>query len=163
MQLPLKYLNGNNVMKYIKFLLLNIIVFGSLITLISFLFPSVIKTTKTINITGGANKVYAGLSNVAAWKNWNMFSSTDPLTNTTTVTDSNRAVTKWEYNKGRKLQCEIAVYKSASDSVPVSFTITEKLKWYPWQKFRALVSDKAISKIMELSLDNLKKQIESGN
>ncbi len=148
-------------MKYIKFLLINIIVFGTLFTLLSLLFPSIIQTSKTINIAGSENKIQASLSDVAAWKNWNMFSQTDPLTNAITITDSGKAVTKWEYSKGRKLQCEITVYKSTSDSIPVSFTITEKLKWYPWEKFRALVSDKAMSNAVELSLDNLKKQIES--
>ena len=148
-------------MKYIKFLVLNIIVFGTLFTLISSLFPSVIQTSKTINIGGGENKILARLLNVATWKDWNMFSQTDSLTNATTITDSARAVTKWEYNRGRKLLCEIAVYKATGDSIPVSFTITEKLKWYPWEKFRALVSDKAIANAMELSLDNFKKQIDA--
>ena len=147
-------------MKYIKFLVLNIIVFGVLFTLISLLFPSVIQTSKTINIGGGQNKILNRLSDVTSWKKWNMFSQTDSSTNTTVVADSTTVVTKWEYNRGRKLHCEIAVYKSTTDSIPVSFTITEKLKWYPWEKFRALVSDKAMSNAVELSLDNLKKQIE---
>lgn len=147
-------------MKYVKFLALNIIVFGILFTLISLLFPSVIQTSKTINIGGGENKILSKLSDVTSWKKWNMFSQTDSLANTAVAADSTTVVTKWEYNRGRKLQCEIAVYKSNTDSIPVSFTITEKLKWYPWEKFRALVSDKAMSNAVELSLDNLKKQIE---
>ena len=147
-------------MKYIKFLVLNIIVFGVLFTLISLLFPSVIQTSKTINIGGGENKILNKLSDVTSWKKWNMFSQTDSSTNTTVVADSTTVVTKWEYNRGRKLHCEIAIYRSTTDSIPVSFTITEKLKWYPWEKFRALVSDKAMSNAVELSLDNLKKQIE---
>lgn len=147
-------------MKYVKFLVLNIIVFGVLFTLISLLFPSVIQTSKTINIGGGENKILSSLSDATSWKKWNMFSQTDSLTNAIVITDSSMVVTKWEYNRGRKLQCEIAVYKSTTDSIPVSFTITEKLKWYPWEKFRALVSDKAMSNAVELSLDNLKKQIE---
>lgn len=147
-------------MKYIKFLVLNIIVFGVLFTLISLLFPSVIQTSKTINIGGGQNKILNRLSDVTSWKKWNMFSQTDSSTNTTVVADSTTVVTKWEYNRGRKLHCEIAIYRSTTDSIPVSFTITEKLKWYPWEKFRALVSDKAMSNAVELSLDNLKKQIE---
>ncbi|MBP6024121.1 hypothetical protein [Ferruginibacter sp.] len=147
-------------MKYVKFLVLNIIVFGVLFTLISLLFPSVIQTSKTINIGGGENKILNKLSDVTSWKKWNMFSQTDSLTNATVMADSTMIVTKWEFNRGRKLQCEIAVYKSTTDSIPVSFTITEKLKWYPWEKFRALVSDKAMSNAVELSLDNLKKQIE---
>ena len=147
-------------MKYVKFLVLNIIVFGVLFTLISLLFPSVIQTSKTINIGGGENKILSSLFDATSWKKWNMFSQTDSLTNAIVITDSSMVVTKWEYNRGRKLQCEIAVYKSTTDSIPVSFTITEKLKWYPWEKFRALVADKAMSNAVELSLDNLKKQIE---
>ncbi len=147
-------------MKNVKFLVLNIIVFGVLFTLISLLFPSVIQTSKTINIGGGENKILSNLSDATSWKKWNMFSQTDSLTNATVMADSTMVVTKWEYNRGRKLQCEIAVYKSTTDSIPVSFTITEKLKWYPWEKFRALVADKAMSNAVELSLDNLKKQIE---
>ena len=49
-------------MKYVKFLVLNIIVFGVLFTLISLLFPSVIQTSKTINIGGGENKILSSLS-----------------------------------------------------------------------------------------------------
>ena len=161
MQLPLKFLNGNDIMKYVKFLLLNIIVFGTLLTAISFLFPSVIKTSKTINISGGENKIFAKLSDVSTWKSWNMFSQTDYLVNATTITDNSSVITKWDYKKGRTLGCEIIVYKSTSDSIPVSFTITEKLKWYPWVKFSALVTDKAMGNAMELSLNNLKKQLDS--
>ena len=137
-------------MKYVKFLVLNIIVFGVLFTLISLLFPSVIQTSKTINIGGGENKILSSLFDATSWKKWNMFSQTDSLTNATVITDSSIVVTKWEYNRGRKLQCEIAVYKSTTDSIPVSFTITEKLKWYPWEKFSSLLLEmlKSLPKLL---------------
>jgi hypothetical protein len=147
-------------MKYIKFLMLNVIVFGTLFTLISLLFPSVIQTTKTINIGGGQTKIAAKLANVAGWGSWNNFVVTDIAVKPITTTDSMAVTTQWKFNKGRNLNCQIAVYAAAADSIPVSFTVTEKLQWYPWKKFSALVSDKAMGNAIEVSLQNLKKQIE---
>jgi hypothetical protein len=147
-------------MKYIKFLLLNIIVFGGLITGISLLFPSVIRTNKTINISNSESNIVAKVNDIHTWKDWNSFASLGSVPDLTTTNDSDAVHTSWDYRLGRNLQCEILVYKAAGDSTPVSFMVTERLKWYPWEKFRALVSDKAISNAIEVSLDKLKKQLE---
>jgi hypothetical protein len=146
-------------MKYVKFLLLNIVVFGGLITGISLLFPSVIRTSKTINIASAQTKILAKVGDVKTWKDWNAFA--DDQSQVITTNDSGFITSTWEENKGRNMKCEIMVYTSAGDSTPVNFMVTEKLKWYPWEKFRALVSDKAISNAIEVSLDKLKKQIET--
>jgi hypothetical protein len=147
-------------MKYVKFFLLNVIVFGSLITGISLLFPSVIHTNKTINISSAENNIVTKVNDVHTWKDWNSFSKLGSVPDLTTTNDSDAVSIAWDFNQDRNMKCEIVVYKTAGDSTPVNFLVTEKLKWYPWEKFRALVSDKAISNAIEQSLDKLKKQLE---
>jgi len=120
----------------------------------------VIHTSKTINISSSENSIVAKVNDVHTWKDWNRFASLGSVPGLTTTNDSDAVHISWDYNLGRNLQCGIMVYKTAGDSTPVSFVVTEKLKWYPWEKFRALVSDKAISNAIEISLDKLKKQLE---
>lgn len=146
-------------MKYFKFLVLNVIVFGGLIMGISLLFPSVIRTSKTINIAKEQSVILAKVNDVTTWKDWNTFSQPDAKL--TIIKDSDYVSSAWDFTSGRNMHCEIMVYKSAGDSTPVSFMVTEKLKWYPWEKFRAMVSDKAIGNAIEVSLDKFKKQIET--
>ena len=147
-------------MKYLKFALLNIIVFGTLITGISLLFPSVIHTSKTINIGNTQSNIVTKVNSIHTWKDWNSFSKLGSVPDLTFSNNADAVSTAWDFNEGRNMQCEILVYHSAGDSTPVSFVVTEKLKWYPWDKFRALVSDKVIATAIESSLDKLKKQLE---
>lgn len=42
----------------------------------------------------------------------------------------------------------------------VQWLIVHEVKWYPWQKFSLLVSNKTIGPVMEKSLDNLKHALE---
>ncbi len=147
-------------MKYIKFFLLNVVVFGSLITGISLLFPSVLHTNKAINIASSGANIAAKVNDVHTWKDWNSFSKLGSVPELTITNNADAVSTTWDFNQDRNMKCEIVVYKSAGDSTPVNFMVTEKLKWYPWEKFRALVSDKAIGTAIEISLDKLKKQLE---
>ncbi len=147
-------------MRYVKFALLNIIVFGTLITGISLLFPSVIHTSKTINVGGTQSSIVNKVNSIHTWKDWNSFSKLGSVPDLTFTSDTDAVSTSWDFNEGRNMQCEILVYHSAGDSTPVSFVVTEKLKWYPWEKFRAMVSDKAVGNAIETSLDKLKKQLE---
>lgn len=148
-------------MRYLKFALLNIVVFGLLITGISLLFPSVIHTSKTINVGGQQNNIVTKVNSIHTWKDWNSFSKLGSVPDLTFSSTADAVSTSWEFNEGRNMQCEILVYHTAGDSTPVSFVVTEKLKWYPWEKFRAMVSDKAVAGAVENSLDKLKKQVES--
>lgn len=147
-------------MRYIKFALLNIIVFGTLITGISLLFPSVIHTSKTINVASPQNNIVTKVNSIHTWKDWNSFSKLGSVPDLTFSTNADAVSTAWEFNEGRNMQCEILVYHASGDSTPVSFLVTEKLKWYPWEKFRAMASDKAVGNAIEVSLDKLKKQLE---
>ncbi|MEI8060568.1 MAG: hypothetical protein WCG67_10460, partial [Ferruginibacter sp.] len=113
-------------MKYLKFVLLNIIVFGSLFTGISLLFPSVIHTSKTINIASPQNVIITKLSDVHSWKDWNSFALLGSVRDVTTTTNTDAVSTTWDFNEGRNLQCELLVYQSSGDSTPVSFVVTEK-------------------------------------
>jgi hypothetical protein len=143
-------------MKYIKFLLINVIVFGGLLTLISFLFPSEINTSKTININGSTNKILLAIENIKD-SSWTMFSPADTIL---TISDHGNTLKQWNFSRNKKITCKLLVYKNDGDSTPVNFTVIEKLKWYPWEKFGALVAGKNISNAIEASLNRLKKQIE---
>jgi hypothetical protein len=100
------------------------------------------------------------VNSIHTWKDWNSFSKLGSVPDLTFTNNADAVSTSWEFKEGRNMQCEILVYHATGDSTPVSFVVTEKLKWYPWEKFRAMVSDKAVGNAIETSLDKLKKQLE---
>jgi len=42
----------------------------------------------------------------------------------------------------------------------VQWQFEQKLKWYPWEKFASLMSDKIMGPMMEANLDELRKLVE---
>jgi hypothetical protein len=140
-------------MKYVKFLVINIIVFGGLFFLISLLLPSSVGVSKSVSINSNKKKV---AQQIAALQNWNVYSST-----TTTILEQSDSVIKINHpSKGYGNLTSIFIV-DGENTVNVSWALQQKLRWYlPWEKFAAMVKEKSWIAGMDSSLNKLKMLCE---
>jgi hypothetical protein len=69
--------------------------------------------------------------------------------------------TNWQVGKGQIIPAEFNfVEQNGSDYIALQWKFVQQVKWYPWEKFASIVSDKILGQFMEASLDNLKKHAE---
>jgi hypothetical protein len=149
-------------MKHFKFLVINIIAFGSLFFLISLLFPGQVVTAKTVSIAAGKEKVLAKLNDTSHWKEWNLFVSDDAVT----VSAGNNTDTllsfSFENKNHQQLQTHFNIHQEPTNTILLNCAMVETLPWYkPWRKFSAMVLNKDIAAAMDSSLNNFKIQVET--
>ncbi len=148
-------------MKYFKFILLNIVAFGSLLFLISLIFPSQLVTSKTISIRSSKEKVKEKILATSEWKNWNDLVK-DISENRQNLDLRDTFSFSVENNNHLILNAQFSVYNEQTNSVLLNWSLVEKLPWYkPWKKFSALVINKHLATTMESSLNNFKDQLEN--
>lgn len=135
-------------MKYFKFFLLNVIVFGTLFFLISLLFPSYVGVSKSISINSNRSKV---ANTIAAFNTWNVYSGKK-----NTILMQTDSLVKVQHNTiNENLQSVFII--EGEQTVNVSWGLQQKLKWYnPIQKFAAMVKEKTWIAGMDSSLNKLK-------
>lgn len=174
MHLPSKFLSGNN-MKYLKLAIISFAFLFGLVTLISLLFPSTIYVSRAIDIKGSQDSAYYRISNTNEWKKWVANADTLPVeasNNRTfkmgdtkafiTSVSATQVKTDWQVKEGKKLPGTFNIIRHKDNPViTVQWQFVQKLKWYPWEKFASIVTDKVLGPFMEQSLDNLKKSIEN--
>ena len=68
----------------------------------------------------------------------------------------------WQSGDSRPLPGEFNfIGGDSARHITVQWQFDQKVKWYPWEKFASIVSDKALGPYMEKSLDNLKSVVEN--
>lgn len=80
-----------------------------------------------------------------------------------TIKESNaRKITAiWQYGHSPNLPGEFNfIVKDSSRYITLQWQFNQKIKWYPWEKFGSIFSDKALGPYMERSLDKLKHLAE---
>jgi hypothetical protein len=136
-------------MKYIKFLSINIIVFGGLFFLISLLLPSSVGVSKSVSINSDRKKV---AQQIAVLENWNVYSSGNNVI--LLQTDSLLKINHPSKGYGNLTSIFIV---EGENTVNVSWALRQKLRWYvPWEKFAAMVKEKSWIAGMDSSLNKLK-------
>jgi hypothetical protein len=148
-------------MKHFKFLLINIVAFGSLFFLISLLFPGQVVTAKTVSIAGSKEKVLAKLNDTPHWKEWNVLVND----NTVRADSNNNSDTlsfSFENRNHNLLHTHFNIHQEPTNTVLLNCALVETLPWYkPWRKFSAMVLSKEIAAVMDSSLNNFKAQVEA--
>jgi hypothetical protein len=165
-------------MQVIKLGLISVLVFALLITGISLFFPSQVRISKAIDITGDRDSVWMQIKDPANWKNWypgadsmaplyvggeikGILSDSMQGLLLTAVTDSTALAT----NTGPLAKKGESGWNIFPGGVPNTVTIqwyTDfHLRWYPWEKFSSLLLEKRYGPIMEQGLTNLKKRVEN--
>lgn len=167
-------------MRLIKLGIISIVVFFLLLTAISLLLPSQINISRAININAPAERVYSNINDVSKWKNWYADYDVSKVSLSEKTVGKGASVTMertkvmiresspgnikavWQMADNTPLPGEFNIFSQDSSSqITVQWLFVQKVKWYPWQKFALIMSDKSIGPFMEKSLDNLRSVSES--
>ncbi len=172
-------------MKYVKMVLISFVVFFGMFTLIGLLFPPVSKSVSGVVINNEKGIVVEELLHKTNWIKWHPFfhpdigGQVDIKTADSTIfsndknemlliaskADSNTVSFDTEYGHGRITKNYIQVLDITDDStsVQIIWTEMEKLKWYPWERFRGLVLEKAKTEYINAVLNNFKQYMDTLN
>jgi hypothetical protein len=167
----------------IKLLAISGLAFFALLTLIGLLFPAQIRSVKAIEINKPQHQVYNELVQKENWKRWYPFFYSN---NGAAINEANKDTTIF-FNEKKKL----LLFNQKKDSNSISFTMlafngvqvnhtmlalpingdsaatqvvwneTEKLQWYPWERFRGLLLESSKGIFLDTALYRFKKYIEA--
>jgi len=164
-------------MRFIKLGIISVVVFAIILSAFSLLLPSTIHISRAIDINAPADSVYNSVSDLSRWRYWYADSSFERVSNPSTGKNATVSFSKTTITINAVSKKEIeATWQTANNSpltggfniIPdptstittVQWHFTHKVKWYPWEKFASILSDKALGPFMEKSLENLKQYSE---
>jgi uncharacterized membrane protein len=180
MLLQLKFLSGNS-MRVLKLGLISLVFLFLFITAISSLLPSTVNISRAIDIDAPVDSIYKNINDVTRWKKWFAnYDSTNVTTSSNTVGKGasitinktkisivddkvDKILTTWT-SGSRSLDGRFNFYtRNGSSPVTLQWHFIQNVRWYPWEKFASIVSDKMMGPVMEKSLDNLKNRVEQSD
>ncbi len=166
-------------MRFVKLGLISAVFLFLLMWAFSLLIPSSVAVSRIVNIETSADSVYKMVNDLSQWKLWlenydssNALLSVNSVGNgaqlklnntTVTIVETSHAAIKtvWQVSKSEPLSADFNIITHQSSSpTTLQWQFNQKLKWYPWEKFAAIFTEKALAPSMEKSLDNLKKYLE---
>lgn len=179
-------------MRLIKMFLFVLLGLFAVVTIIGLFIPSSVKISRGIIISADSSKVYNDLSDVKNWNKWLPWITADSgaVVQLSPVTDQPGAYFRW---KGVKINSagtisiqsmksgeilllhELKDMNSAEGGFRIRSTgknndVTEvlwymeyKLKWYPWERFFGIFTDRIIGSAFEKGLDQFKNYIEQAD
>lgn len=161
--------------KYVKLALISLVVLVVIITIVGFVFPSNAVVSRTTDINAEIDSVKPYTLNINNWQSWMLADSTVGKQLSSANSDSvqlgtymvkvikrndNYIVTEW-HSDDMNETCTISLYGSQQNKITtVNWKFEQQLKWYPWERFKALLIDKILGDPMEAGLASLKKEIE---
>jgi len=151
-------------MRIIKLGLISFVVIFGIITLISFLFPSLIRLSKAINLPNHRNNIFTLLKNESRWHPaYTDSASAISMSNMqrTMITETDSTLVMKLQQSGRKpvINCWQIYGTPTSDSLTLQWYMDFQLSWYPWEKFSSLFYERTYGAMMEQGLTNLRKQL----
>jgi ribosome-associated toxin RatA of RatAB toxin-antitoxin module len=164
-------------MRFLKLGLISFAFLSIVVTALSMLLPSTINISRAIDVQAPKDRVYNLVNDFDNWNEW--YDNYQPsevtfpgvvsgkgatvIMGKTKVShlesSSDRIQTRWE-TPNDTLIGEFNFYTNSPGQTTIQWHFSYKVKWYPWEKFASIVSDKTIGGSMEKSLDNLKKAAE---
>jgi len=164
-------------MRFIKLALLSVFILSVLIMAASFLFPSHIIISRAVNVHAPNDTVLHYVKDIYAWKQWiegmndtsvNIRSSAEASIGGTKVViqkiQPDKIVSNWVNKDGRVLISTINLIPDTLGEITiVQWQFDQYLKWYPWEKFGSMMSDKILGTMMEKNLDKLRRLAEKDN
>jgi hypothetical protein len=166
MLLRTKFLNGNN-MKLIRFALISVLVISILITAIASLFPSVVITSRAVEVNASKLQIQHCVKNLSAWKGWMsdwqdqsvMVQDSIAQVGSQTIkmltsTDSTVHL-QWVATGQAPYQVQIEWLPLKEGIYVIHWSFEQHVKWYPWEKFQTLLNEKVLGAKMEEELQHL--------
>jgi hypothetical protein len=166
MLLRIKFLNGNK-MKLIRFALISTLIIGILITAIASLFPSMVITSRAVEVNATKSQIQHCVKDLSAWKGWMsdwkdqsvMVQDSLAQVGTQTIkmlssTDSS-VLLQWVATGQAPYQVQIEWLPLKEGTYVIHWSFEQHVKWYPWEKFQTLLNEKVLGAKMEEELQNL--------
>jgi hypothetical protein len=166
MRLRIKFLNGNK-MKLIRFAIISVLVISILITAIASLFPSVVITSRAVEVIATKSQIQHCVKDLSAWKGWMsdwkdqsvMVQDSLAQVGTQTIkmlssTDSS-VLLQWVATGQAPYQVQIEWLPLKEGTYVIHWSFEQHVKWYPWEKFQTLLNEKVLGAKMEEELQNL--------
>jgi hypothetical protein len=174
MLLHIKYLNGNN-MKLVRFAFISVLVISILITAIASLFPSMVITSRAVEVNASKSQIEHCVKDLSAWKGWMsdwkdqsvIVQDSIAQVGTQTIqmlssTDST-VLLNWVATGQAPYQVQIEWLPLKEGTYVIHWSFEQHVKWYPWEKFQTLLNEKVLGAKMEEELQNLTACILSDN
>ncbi len=157
-------------MRLIRLIIISIVVLFLILLGISRFIPSHIRISRAVDINASKEKVFAAINDLKTWDKWNQFTETSSLTNkiysdpsfgyaalmksdqlSIVITDSkpDSIKTDWSQLNGKNFSGGFILLEGKPGNVAVQYYYDFYFKWYPWEKFSALIYDKQIGSLME--------------
>jgi hypothetical protein len=165
-------------MRYIKVLIISLLVLFFLLTIIGLLMPSSVTVLRTVDINSPVDSVRFYTNDPAHWRYWingadtSYYKQLTPSTTaknsklmlgTYTITvlnnDPKYIVSLWQGQSTREQLNRLQLYYNNSGTT-VNWSFEQQLNWYPWERLGGMLYDKVYGPSMEASLANLKKVCE---
>jgi hypothetical protein len=144
--------------------------------------PSHIIIARVVDIKAPRQKVFDAINNLKSWDQWNQFTANSSFTNkiysnpsygtdalmksdqlsvviTSSTPDSLK--TDWSQLAGKHFSGAFVIAEIQPGDVAVQWYFDLYFKWYPWEKFSALVYNRQIGSVMDESLTDLKRFAEN--
>ena len=167
-------------MRYLKLLVISLVVFFIVLTIIGLLMPSSVTVGRSAEISAPVDSVRFYTNDLANWRYWLNGADTayfKQLTGSTadkdskiklgtyTITliknDPKYIITSWQgENTKEEINRLELYYNTSSNTTIVNWSFEQQLNWYPWERLGAMLHDKILGPSMEASLNKLKQVAE---
>jgi hypothetical protein len=165
-------------MRIIKLAIISLMVFMLLALSISLLLPSTINISRSIEIFTSKENVLQNISDTDKWKYWIANKDSVPVCTNNIASNKlfsmgstkawivnsndNQIIANWQVNTGPIVSSEFKISeKEGTNNVILEWNFIQKVKWYPWEKFALIASEKGFGDFMEACLENLKRHCEN--
>lgn len=171
-------------MQPLKGVLVVLIGLFAVVTIMSLFIPSKVVTVRGMPIHAEPNVIMKEIADLKSWRNWHPVFMADSLAKFSEPSTGVGASVTWVSNKKT-----ITIKVTESSEVGIKFLVLQPgelpvdnilsiaplqdktgyqiewqalthLKWYPWEKFAGIFTDKMTGPGYEYALDNLRKHIE---
>ncbi|MEI8142283.1 MAG: hypothetical protein WCG90_05405 [Chitinophagia bacterium] len=162
-------------MKLIRFAFISVLIIGSIITAIAGLFPSMVVTSRAVEVNATKSQIQHCVKDLAAWKGW-MSDWKDQAvilqdsiaqigTQSIQMLSSNDSTIylNWVAIGQAPYQVKLEWLPLKEGTYVIHWSFEQHVKWYPWEKFQTLLNEKVLGAKMEEELQHLTACIVSNN
>lgn len=149
-------------MRLIKLLVISFVFFFLLLTAFTSMIPSTVRISRAIDIQGTKEQVLPYLQEEQRWPEWNRWFQDSATKIEVQFREKTDSSLQYQWAAGdRQFNSNFMLYEVREGTLTVQWYFEFELAWYPWEKLGSIVYDKQMGPVMEESLGNLRKLVES--
>jgi hypothetical protein len=162
-------------MKLIRFAFISILVIGVLITAISSLFPSVVITSRAVEVNATSAQIQHCVADLSAWRGWmsdwkeqsveveGRVAKVGTQTIEMLASTDSTVMMNWVATGQAPYKVQIEWIPLKEGTYVIHWSFEQHVQWYPWEKFQTLLNEKVLGAKMEEELQHLTACVLSNN